>query len=44
MNLHLESEWYKSRTDNIIAEITGSEKPEEIILFGGHIDSWDNGS
>lgn len=28
---------------NIIAEIKGSEKPEEIIVLGGHIDSWDVG-
>lgn len=28
---------------NVIAEITGSEKPNEIITFGGHLDSWDAG-
>lgn len=28
---------------NIIAEMTGTEKPKEIITFGGHIDSWDAG-
>lgn len=28
---------------NIIAEMTGSEKPNEFITFGGHIDSWDTG-
>jgi len=26
---------------NIIAEIKGTEFPNEIIAFGGHIDSWD---
>jgi carboxypeptidase Q len=26
---------------NIIAEIKGTEKPEEVITVGGHIDSWD---
>ncbi|HAF75835.1 MAG TPA: peptidase M28 family protein [Maribacter sp.] len=28
---------------NVIAEIKGSEKPEEIIVVGGHLDSWDLG-
>jgi carboxypeptidase Q len=28
---------------NVIGEIKGSEKPDEIILVGGHLDSWDNG-
>lgn len=28
---------------NVIGEIKGSEFPDEIILMGGHIDSWDVG-
>ena len=28
---------------NVIGEIRGSEYPEEVIVFGGHIDAWDNG-
>ena len=28
---------------NVIAEIKGSEYPDEIILIGGHLDSWDLG-
>jgi len=28
---------------NLIAEIEGREKPEEVVVIGGHIDSWDVG-
>lgn len=28
---------------NVIGEITGTEKPNEYIVCGGHLDSWDNG-
>lgn len=28
---------------NVIGEIPGREKPEEIVVMGGHIDSWDVG-
>lgn len=28
---------------NIIAEMTGTENPNQIITFGGHLDSWDVG-
>ena len=31
-------------SQNVIAEITGREKPEEIILLGAHLDSWDLGT
>jgi hypothetical protein len=27
----------------VIGEITGSQKPDEIIVVGGHLDSWDLG-
>jgi len=29
---------------NVMGEIKGSEKPDEIIVFGGHSDSWDLGT
>jgi len=28
---------------NIIGEITGSERPDEVVITGGHIDAWDTG-
>lgn len=28
---------------NVIGQLTGAEKPDEIILIGGHLDSWDLG-
>jgi carboxypeptidase Q len=28
---------------NVIGEIRGSEKPGEVIVIGGHLDSWDKG-
>jgi carboxypeptidase Q len=28
---------------NVIGEIKGTEKPDEVVVIGGHIDSWDVG-
>jgi carboxypeptidase Q len=37
------SEQLEAISYNVIAEIRGSEYPGEIIVFGGHLDAWDNG-
>jgi Zn-dependent M28 family amino/carboxypeptidase len=29
---------------NTVAEIPGAEKPDEVVILGGHIDSWDLGT
>ncbi|MFQ6615199.1 MAG: M28 family metallopeptidase [Fidelibacterota bacterium] len=29
---------------NVVGEIVGREKPEEVVVLGGHIDSWDVGT
>jgi carboxypeptidase Q len=33
----------KVQSFNVVGQITGSEKPNEFIITGGHLDSWDNG-
>ncbi len=29
---------------NVVAEVTGREKPNEVVLLGAHLDSWDVGT
>ena len=44
--LHLKSNSYMlpdALSHNVIAETKGSEKPNEFIITGGHLDAWDNG-
>ena len=33
-----------SPSRNVIGEIAGRELPDEVVVFGGHIDSWDVGT
>lgn len=34
----------ETKVNNVIAEIRGSERPDEWILVGAHLDSWDFGT
>jgi len=44
LKLYMEARFEKeSLSRNIVAEVKGSEKPDEIVVMGGHIDSWDVG-
>ena len=40
MQAHLEAE---ADSDDIIGEIPGAQKPQEVVVLGGHLDSWDVG-
>ena len=31
-------------TANVVAEVPGKDRPEEIVLLGAHLDSWDMGT
>ncbi len=44
VNLKMEARTYPDvPSRNVVAELVGSEKPEEVVVLGGHIDSWDVG-
>jgi len=45
VRLSLENQFVSGCTsNNLVFEIKGSTYPDQIILAGGHIDSWDTGS
>jgi Zn-dependent M28 family amino/carboxypeptidase len=33
-----------TESGNVIAEIRGHESPEQVVIIGGHLDSWDLGT
>jgi carboxypeptidase Q len=34
----------QGHSQNVIAEVRGRERPDELIVIGGHLDSWDLGT
>lgn len=45
IRLSLDCGWDGTATSyNVIGEITGREKPKEVVVIGGHLDSWDLGT
>src|ERR1035438_9436157 len=40
MGAHMEPD---ADSGDVIGEIPGREKPDEVVVIGGHIDSWDVG-
>jgi hypothetical protein len=45
IRLALDCGWDGNATShNVIGEIRGSRRPDEVVLIGGHLDSWDLGT
>jgi hypothetical protein len=45
ININIQAESMGEGTShNVIAELTGTEFPQEHVLIGGHLDSWDLGT
>ena len=43
--LQTSSHWEDdAQSANVVGELLGSERPEEILVVGGHIDGWDSTS
>lgn len=45
ISLHSTASWQGEVTSgNVVLDLVGREKPEEIVLIGAHLDSWDLGT
>ncbi|MBI4908322.1 MAG: M20/M25/M40 family metallo-hydrolase [Acidobacteria bacterium] len=42
LEMEIENKWYPEgkTAHNVIAEIAGSDKKDEVVMLGGHLDSW----
>nr|HQU74562.1 M20/M25/M40 family metallo-hydrolase [Calditrichia bacterium] len=44
LTLTINSQWFPDAlSHNVVGELKGSERPDEIIAIGGHLDAWDVG-
>ncbi len=44
LHLTMNCQWFEDALSyNVIAELKGTDHPDEIIVMGGHMDSWDVG-
>ena len=43
LEIGAENRWFKGPViqSNVVAEIRGTEKPDEVVIVSGHYDSWD---
>jgi hypothetical protein len=45
VNLNSGAKWKgEVSSGNVVMDLIGSERPDEIVLIGGHLDSWDLGT
>ena len=46
LQINIANKFYDDNPDsfNIIAEIPGTDRPDEVVMLGAHFDSWDSGT
>jgi Iap family predicted aminopeptidase len=44
LEFDIENKWFKGPIDqyNVVADLVGTEKPDEIVIVCGHLDSWNS--
>jgi Zn-dependent M28 family amino/carboxypeptidase len=44
LTLKLDCRWHADKPSfNVVGELVGSERPDEVVVVGGHLDAWDVG-
>lgn len=44
LRLHSTARTYETKSHNLIADLPGRTRPDEVIVLGSHMDSWDLGT